>query len=1243
MPQLVPPISSQESYHDIALSSPPHSPASAHMATTTLKVEGMTCGACTSAVESAFKDVSGVGNVSVSLVMERAVVQHDPDKISADAVKETIEDRGFDAQVLSSDVPLPQPDDFEQAFSSEVEPQGEGTGFLTTTVSVGGMTCGACTSAVEGAFKDVAGIKSFSISLMSERAVIEHDNSIISPERISEIIEDTGFDARVVISRAAPAPRRKRRRRRESSRKKSMTTATIVGIEGMTCGACTSAVESGFKDVKGVVRFNISLLAERAIVTHNPSLLSTAQIVEVVEDRGFDATIISSNATDTDGSSSRSTVQLKIYGMVDSDAALDLESRLSKIPGIIHVNVSPKSSRAMITMDTSVTGLRVVVDAIEASGYNALLADADDNNAQLESLAKTKEIQEWRRAFWISVMFAIPVFLTSMIFPMRPFRFLDYGSMKLPVIPGLWLGDLTCLILTVPVQFGIGRRFYRSAFKSLRHGSPTMDVLVVTGTTAAFFFSVVAMLVSIITPPHSRPATVFDTSTMLITFITMGRMLENGAKSQTSKALSRLMSLAPSMATIYADPIAAEKLLEAPSEKSLSEKSLERVDSKAAVLAEEKTIPTELIQVSDIVILRPGDKVPADGTVIRGTSHVDESMVTGEAMPISKAPDSALMAGTVNGAGRLDFRVTRAGRDTQLSQIVRLVQEAQTSRAPVQRMADLVAGYFVPVILSLGAVTFIAWMILSHVLPQPPGIFLDQTSGGAFMVCLKLCISVIVFACPCALGLSTPTAVMVGTGVGAEQGILVKGGEVLETATRVTHIVFDKTGTLTTGKMSVASFSFQLPSSSAEDDATWQRLCWTIIGLAEMSSEHPIGKAIMRAAREHLNLGSEDGFDGTVDSFEATVGKGISATVTTLVSGSASRRTLPVIIGNASFLRSRGINVSDRDKSSTLSDISATSSPTAGTTSIHIAISQTYTGFLHLADTLKPSALPTIGALLRMGITSSLITGDAQPTAIAIADACGIPRSNVHASCTPSQKQSLIQTLQSQPLPRSRSHSVLRFLSRGRTSSRKHIVAMVGDGINDSPALASSSLGISLSSGTDVAMEAADVVLMHAGPNDLVDVPAALHLSRTIFSRIRLNLVWACGYNLIGLPFAMGIFLPWGVRLPPMAAGAAMAASSVSVVGSSLLLRFWRRPRWMDMGPEDGGRSGGDEGETPYDTFAVADYKEPGLLRRALYDLGIRIRSFGLSGLRPSHSRRRSRAEERSRGAYVPLQGIDGV
>jgi len=1107
----------------------PKQTTNAHMTTTTLKVEGMTCGACTSAVESGLAGVDGVGSVSVSLVMERAVVMHDADKISADQIQEIIEDRGFDAEVLNSDSSQPVE---EEDLSEEEDGQAADTNMKQTTVSVGGMTCGACTSAVEGAFKDVPGIKSFSISLLSERAVLEHDSSLITAEKIAETIEDTGFDASIVDSVPVQQPAIIKKRSRTV--KKDALTTTTIAIEGMTCGACTSAVEGGFKDLPGLVRFNISLLAERAVVTHDPKKLSAAQIAEIIEDRGFDATVLSSVEEGSESTAASHTVQLKVYGLLDSTAAEMLSSSLLERDGVTQAKITFATSRASITYKPASIGLRAIVEAVETAGYNALVAENEDNNAQLESLAKTKEIQEWWRAFKTSACFAIPVFLTSMIFPMF-LPFLNYGGIRL--FPGLWLGDVICLVLTIPVQFGIGRRFYKSAWKSIKHGSPTMDVLVVLGTSAAFFFSCAAMIVSLLTPPHSKPATTFDTSTMLITFILLGRFLENRAKGQTSKALSRLMSLAPSSALIYSDPIAAAKAAES---WNASEKESDEKTAPTATI-EEKTVPTELLEVGDVVILKPGDKIPADGTVVRGESYVNESMITGEAMPIHKKAGKALMAGTVNGAGRVDFKVTRAGRDTQLSQIVRLVQEAQTSRAPIQRVADTIAGYFVPIIITLGLATFFAWMVLSHILPSPPKIFQDNASGGKLMVCVKLCIAVIVFACPCALGLATPTAVMVGTGVGAEQGILIKGGAALETATKITHVVLDKTGTLTTGKMSVAKAD-TVPGWSAEP--TKLRLWWTLVGLAESSSEHPVAKAIVAAAKTHLKLGPDGMIDGSVGDFEATVGRGISATIETAVVQPSKR--YEVHMGNAAYLRTKGVHVPpspeeayDVDSSEAVDQASSSKAVDAGTTMIHTAIGGEYSGTLSLADTLKPSAIPAVAALYRMGIAISIVTGDQAATAHHVASLLSIPSENVHASVLPSGKRQIIEDLQ----------------------AKGEIVAMVGDGINDSPALATANVGISLASGTDVAVEAADVVLMK--PNNLLDIPASLHLSRSIFNRIKMNLLWACVYNAIGLPIAMGFLLPWGITLPPLAAGAAMACSSVTVVVSSLLLKFWKRPAWM--------------------------------------------------------------------------------
>jgi Cu+-exporting ATPase len=1092
--------------------SPSSAGAPPHMATTTLKVEGMTCGACTSAVESAFSGVDGAGEVSVSLVMGRAVVHHDPTTLSPSQVATLVEDKGFDAEVLSTDMP---------------QITDDGSGLPTTsvtTIAIEGMTCGACTSAVEGGLTNVPGIQSVNVSLLSERAVVEHDASVVPAAQIAEIIEDRGFGATVLDTQLNQPTDG------QDTATQSQNMSTTVAIEGMTCGACTSSVTNAFSSVEGIVQFDISLLAERAVVVHDPQMLPADKIASMIEDVGFDARIVSSTPQTGVVSKSSKPLRLTIYGLQDTVSAIALEELLLQRAGINSASIDFITSRATILHNPAVIGIRSVVEAIEEAGYNALLTESDDNNAQLESLAKTKEIQEWKRAFFTSLSFAVPVTLITMIFPMC-IPFLDFGSTRL--FPGLYLGDVIALGLTLPIQFGVGNRFYKSSFKSLKHGAPTMDVLVMLGTSAAFFFSVFTMLVAIFGREHERPSTVFDTSTMLITFITLGRWLENRAKGQTSKALSRLMSLAPSMATIYEDPIAAEKSAEEWNEKGDREPASQTANTGL------RSVPTELLQVGDIILLRPGDKVSADGVVIRGTSYLDESMITGEAIPINKKKGSAVIAGTVNGAGSLDFKVTRAGSDTQLSQIIKLVQDAQTSRAPIQRMADIVAGYFVPIIIALGLFTFTGWMILSHVLPHPPKIFISPSNGGKVMVCLKLCISVIVFACPCALGLSTPTAVMVGTGVGAEHGILVKGGAALEAATKINHIVLDKTGTLTEGKMSVAEAKLE-PTWTSND---WRRkLWWQIVGLAETNSEHPVARAIVMAAKKESGVESEDPLDGSIGTFDVVVGKGISATVEP--TSAVERTRYRVLLGNAVFLRGNGVTVpeSANIEGTDESIVSSKSDESAGFTQIHVAIDGHYTGTISLRDALKATSVAAVAALKKMGMNISLVTGDTYAAALSVARAVGIPSDAIKAGVSPNEKKEIVESFQAD-------------------GDR---VAMVGDGINDSPALATAVIGIALASGTDVAMEAADIVIMRS--DDLLAVPAGLSLARTIFNRIKLNLVWACVYNIIGLPFAMGIFLPFGgIALPPMAAGAAMALSSVSVVGSSLLLKFWQRPKWMNV------------------------------------------------------------------------------
>ncbi|KAK9466481.1 E1-E2 ATPase-domain-containing protein [Lipomyces arxii] len=885
-----------------------------------------------------------------------------------------------------------------------------------------------------------------------------------------------------------------------------MSATSVFSIQGMTCGACTSAITNAVEAVPGVESVAVSLITERASVVHDPDVSSPEAVREAIEDCGFDAQIISSQAAKVPGSSNESkvaqteSIKIKVYGMTCSSCTLSVETALRQLPGVQDAVVALATEEAKVVFSPSEVGIRDLVDAISDAGFDALLADSLDNTAQIESLARTKEIQAWRRAALQSLCLALPIFVLNMILPFFPKA--DFGTHTF-LIPGLHVRELVSLILTTPAQFVIGRRFFVSAWKSLRHGSPTMDVLVALSTFTAFSFSCFTMLVSIGAAAEEPPKTVFETSAMIITFITYGKYLENRAKGQTSAALSKLVSLAPSMATIYENP------------------------SNIAVNAAERTVASDLIQVGDIVILRPGAKSPADGIVVAGESYMDESLVTGEPMPVEKHAGSNIIGGTMNGVGRLDFKVTRAGKDTQLAQIVNLVQEAQTTRAPIQRLADIAAGKFVPVVVGLAAFTFIIWMILSHVLRTPPKIF--ESSEGKFMVCLKLCISVIVVACPCALGLSTPTAVMVGTGVGAQNGILVKGGAVLELATHVTKVVFDKTGTLTIGKMSVVSHTKTALWESAEYR---QKLWWCLVGAVESNSEHPIGRAI--AAETEIFLGVSESkaeanpalSDVEILSFEAVLGRGIQAKIR------ADTDRYSVIVGNLTFMEDAGIEVPAAELQNSIESAS---------TDVYVAIEGAYAGVINLNDIIRKDARGTIMALERMGVSVAMVTGDQRVPALRVAREVGIPETEVWAGVTPTEKQEIIRTMQ--------------------MADPNAVIAMVGDGVNDSPALATAQIGLAMATGTDVAMEAADIVLLRPD-TILIDAAVSLTLCRTIFRRIKWNLIWASIYNILMIPFAMGVFLPLGYTLPPMAAGAAMALSSVSVVTSSLALKRWKRPAW---------------------------------------------------------------------------------
>lgn len=880
-------------------------------------------------------------------------------------------------------------------------------------------------------------------------------------------------------------------------------------IEGMTCGACVESIEGMLRSQPGIYSIKVALLAERGVVEYDPSVWTCEKVINEISEIGFDASLIPVMRTDA--------ITLRVYGMTCSSCVNSVENGLREIPGVRSVSVSLATETAKIDFEPGLVGPRELVEYVEEMGFHAILSDHDDAT-QKRSLARTREIHEWWNRFKWSACFAVPVFFLSMLAPHISFLRSITG---LQLFNGIYLGDIVVLCLTTPAQFWVGRKFYRNAYKAIKHGSATMDVLVMLGTSAAYFYSTFSLIFAAFnSTPGFHPYLFFDTSTMLIMFVSLGRWLENRAKGKTSAALTDLMALSPSMATIYTD---------------------------APACTQERRIPTELVQVGDIVKLVPGDRIPADGTVVKGHSTVDESAVTGEPLPAVKQLGDAVIGGTVNGLGTFDMVVVRAGKDSALSQIVKLVEDAQTSKAPIQAFADRVAGMFVPVVVALALATFFTWIVLASILSEDalPTIF-HRHGASHFAVCVQMCISVVVVACPCALGLSTPTAIMVGTGVGAMNGILIKGGSALEASRSIKHIVLDKTGTVTEGKLTVTGMAWATlhndPESPSEVDGpqslslkcadgfTTRAAVIAMVSATEARSEHPLAKAIATYGKELFSRSGVVTPEVNVEAFESVTGAGVRATL------GLSGTTYTILIGNANF-------VTDSDATclpSALSGYEAQESQLARTV-IYVSVARasaapTIVLAVSLSDIPKPSSAQAIQALRDMGISVSIMTGDSMKTAVAVAKQIGVSPDSVWANMSPKGKASLVTEL----------------MKKGEGG-----VAMVGDGINDSPALVAATVGIALSSGTSIAIEAADIVLMRS---DLLDVVAALHLSQSIFATIRRNLIWACIYNVLGIPLAMGLFLPLGLYLHPMMAGAAMAFSSVSVVTSSLLLRWWVRP-----------------------------------------------------------------------------------
>lgn len=850
----------------------------------------------------------------------------------------------------------------------------------------------------------------------------------------------------------------------------------------------------------GILSVSVALLAERAVVSYDASQGWTPEkVVAAIDEIGFDSEVLTEAKEDE--------VLLNVFGMTCSACTSSIERAVSAIDGVVLCKVSLTTQRAHIQFDKSRTNVRALVGVIEDAGFDAVLCD-DRNNSQLDSLARVREVQDWWRTLMVTLFFAVPQLLVGKVFVhvsfLRPL-------LMAQLVPGLFVVNLLSFLFTLPVQFGTGWRFISAAWKAAQHRSATMDTLVALGMTTSWLFSVVSVLATLGCSACGMPATFFDTTTMLVLFVSLGRYLENAAKGRTSEALTELIRLAPSKATIYTDESRSEELV----------------------------VPAELLQVGDLVKLVPGEKIAADGVVKEGQSDVNESMITGEAVPVRKKAGDSVIGGTVNGSGAFDYVVTRAGHDTALSQIVSLVQDAQMTKAPIQDYADKVAGVFVPCILLLASITLVVWTAVAYLLPpelQPA--MLREAGSGKAMESLKLCISVIVVACPCALGLSTPTAVMVGTGVGATNGILIKGGHSLEAACGVGHVVFDKTGTLTQGTL-------QVLGEHMVDRADAARVL-SLVAAAESKSEHVLAKTLVR----HLQSRGAATSSAHVTDFTAVQGQGIRAKV-------VDDASHDMLIGNVALLGATMDRVIG-DKRRAL-DAFIRESESAGHTIVYVAMDDAFVAAFALADVIKPEAQRAVQMIQDMGITCSIMTGDTVSTARAVASAVGIALSDVHAQLSPNGKMLLLrkkrEEMEHATAGESNSNTFWSRLS-ALTSDTKTGVAMVGDGVNDSPALASADVGIALCSGSDIAVGAASIVLMR---NDLVDVPVALRLCHRIFLQIRFNFLWASVYNIIMVPLAMGFFLPWGIYMHPLMAAAAMMCSSLSVVLSSLSLKRWTR------------------------------------------------------------------------------------